>query len=314
MKKITFIPILVSLFLTFSCATYNLENRNHFVQNKLIDPYRGGTIEILTPKVKLGRLRTALSLGTFNLNVDPENLEDFSITSVYLMDIDDDYYGTLGIIEENIFKDVTLEEGYWESLVAELLKEGVEAGRDYRAPYIKSFGADKKGVLSNRVVMDDPYAEEAVYGGEPLSPAYEEAFLIQGEEASGKADYVLESKVDIETEIAEVLEPLYSKPSADYPVEEGQFYLNIKVKVSFTLRDREGEKVYSSKDKIDYAPEAYAEKAVLLPVSYGDREAFNKYRESFNYEFILAEILDEAVPYVYPFFNDYYVNYQEKVK
>jgi hypothetical protein len=310
MKKLSLFLLFFSFLIIIGCATYTTENRSRLVQNSLIEPCRGKTLGIYAPEIDREKMRNTLSFGTININYDNENVVNSKVEKVYLMDVEDDYYGQLGIIKENIFKDASLNESLLANYGTDLLAEGAASERDYQVPFSKPFGEDKRGVLSNRIVEGDDYV------GEPLPAVFSDVILLgeSTESPNIQTDYVMHTRIKVYTEFAEILEPASIASRKEYSVEEGQYYLFLKVGIWFTLENEAGGKVFSSKSKLEYPLPGDEVKGILLPVEKGNREDFNKYRENLDYNEILQYALDEFVPCIYPMFNDYYVNYDVKIR
>ncbi|MDC7224397.1 MAG: hypothetical protein PQJ60_11705, partial [Spirochaetales bacterium] len=225
----------------------------------------------------------------------------------------------LGVLVKNVFEQTLPDTKDISSISQVLLKNGVLGEKDYRLEY--SMGFNKRGLLSNRKVLWSGESDYPLYSGEPLPAAFSDVRMISGDvplEDAG-TDYIMYSKVELYSEVSQILTPVEGSSNIDYSqiddsFKEGQCYLITKVKTFIQIVDKNGVEIYSSRDKMAHPVVTVYESAFFLPVIESDIDDYIEYFENYDYQELLEPVLGEAIAGIYPLLNDYYENYTVKVK
>jgi len=306
---------LMLALLFMSCQSFERVSYSEIVEPEHLNPVRGKVLGVYPTEIDFAAIRLALDLRDVEIEVNGQNM---TLQKRYIAEIEDEDYGTLGLLDSNIFRRSGLDKENLSTYTRDLLVKGLENDMDYYVGYITGLGEGKMGYLSNKAIQwnYDVYPPEAIMDGEKAAPVFSKIVLLEEDQDPAEAgvDVVMYSSVTLRSEVSEILEaPVYANVFDESNVKNGEYYLFLQAGVWCLFEDLSGNEIFDTNTKMEYPIYTMDKIHVKIPAGNGNADEYAKYFREVDFTDIAEETLDELIPNVFPIFSNYYVNYDIRV-
>ncbi len=308
---VTAIIAVMAAGLLGSCASMKLATVRTQIEPTIAATARGKSLKVAPVEIQLSAARSEFDLRGVTVSVDGQT---FNLGGRYLETTDDMDLGKVGVLDTNIFKKAKVDVESLSDYATDRLVKAIGGTSDIRI----LINPDKPdvGELSTRPLVYDltkyPWVGQFDPAGQALPPVFSK--VITG----APADYTLSVKLEIRSEIYEILEDsTYVQNkfiSADHKPAKGDYYLDFVAFANFKLTDASGKVVMDDKTRQAY-PVGYApSRQLYLPVKNRDATAYAKYFRSYDFSADARGIVDRVVDNLVTVFRPLYSNLNQYVK